>query len=137
MAEVAEKRSPRIDTNVCVFIGNLAKDVDVQQVGEKTRAWINLAVSTYDSTAWLNLTDWNDKRIQNIAPFLTKGKQVSVTCHVNTWTQEKEGVTTYHTGFTVDNIQLLGGGNADGAAVANGASPVAVAVAAGADDIPF
>ena len=130
------------NTNTCVFSGNLARDAEVREAGDRQRMWMTLAVSNGPTkkeptgdTAWVNLTDWSEQRIEGLHRFLVKGKQIAVVCRCNTWKSDKDGETVYNTGFTVQSIELLG--SKDDGLGTNDSPSGEVAARVAADDVPF
>jgi single-strand DNA-binding protein len=60
-----------------------------------------------EETDWHNVVLWKN---ENLAQFLTKGKQVYVEGRLQTRSYEKNGEKKYSTEVVADDVILLGGG---------------------------
>lgn len=63
-----------------------------------------------DETDWHRVVAW---RVENLAPYLTKGKAVFVAGRLQTRKYEKNGETRYATEVVAEEIILLGGKDAE------------------------
>lgn len=105
--------------NKAILIGNLGKDPETRQAGEKTVT--NCSIATSESwkdkatgeqkerTEWHNLVFWG-KLADIAAQYLKKGSQVYIEGKITTrkW-QDKEGHDRYTTEIVVHDLQMLGG----------------------------
>jgi single-strand DNA-binding protein len=96
-----------------VIVGHIGKDAELRYLGDGTPvANFNVAVSDYkDKTIWFRVAVWRD-RAENLAGYLTKGKQVLVEGKMNepnAWIKGDEAKASLEmTGY---RIEFLGGGN--------------------------
>jgi single-strand DNA-binding protein len=108
--------------NKVILLGHLGRDAETKHTGSGIAVTkFSLATSRRikdsqtgdykDETEWHNAILW---RAENLANFLTKGKQVYVEGRLQTRQWEKDGVKHYSTEVVVDEIVLLGG-KSDGA----------------------
>lgn len=109
--------------NLVVLLGHIGKDAEVRH----TRSGVavvsfSLATSRHwkdkDSGEWREETDWHRVeawRVENLAPYLTKGQQVHVQGRLKTDTWEAEGgVKRSATKVVAEQIVLTGGGSGGG-----------------------
>ena len=130
--------SSHINTNVFVATGNLGADAEVSEIGDQKRMSFRIGISNpgkANPTAWVYCTDWSEPRINGLAEYMTVGKQVAIVGKLTTWEGERDGVKTYNTGITVQNLELLG--SRSDAATGSASNGAAVTAAVGSDDIPF
>jgi single-strand DNA-binding protein len=113
--------------NKVILIGNLGKDAETKFTPggtsvtkfsiATTRRWKDQQSGEWkDDTNWTNVTLWKG---ENLAPYLTKGKQVYVEGRLQTRSyDDKDGKKVYATDVVAEEIMLLGGkgggGDADG-----------------------
>jgi single-strand DNA-binding protein len=78
------------------------------------RRWRDKDEQIHEDTDWISVVLWNS---ENLAEFLTRGKQVYVEGRLQTRSYEdREGVKRYVTEVVAQNVVLLGGGeNGNGA----------------------
>ena len=141
--------------NKVLLIGNLGRDAETKftpsgaavtrfSVATK-RSWKDQASNEWkEETNWTNVTLW---RQENLANYLTKGKQVYVEGRLQTRSyDDKDGKKVYATDVVADEVILLGGrgeseGGEGGPAAARGAGagnrPRAASSPAGAPDDEF
>lgn len=104
--------------NKVQLIGHLGRDAETRFTASGT-ACTNFSLATSrrwkdkSTDEWKEETDWHNIvlwRSENLAQYLTKGKQVYVEGRLQTrkW-EDKEGQTRYTTEVVVENILLLGG----------------------------
>jgi single-strand DNA-binding protein len=104
--------------NKVILVGHLGKDaeakftpsgVSVTRFSVATsRRWKDQASGEWkEETDWHNVTQW---RAENLAQYLTKGKQVYVEGKLQTRSYEKDGEKKYSTEVVADEVILLGGG---------------------------
>lgn len=115
MAEVQQKSN--IDSNMVFVVGRIAKAPEVFTTGnDKKFVRIRLAVTCRGAdkpTAWLDLSDWNNQRWENIGQYLTVGRQIAVQGSLTTYKapmtprgSDKE-IEIDRVGINVQEIQLL------------------------------
>lgn len=111
--------------NKVILVGNLGRDAETKFTPggssvtkfsvATTRRWKDQQSGEWkDETNWSNVTLW---RAENLAPYLTKGKQVYVEGRLQTRSYEdKDGKKVYATDVVADDVILLGGrGGGEGA----------------------
>lgn len=108
--------------NKVMLIGNLGKDAETKFTPggtsvtkfsvATTRRWKDQQSGEWkDDTNWTNVTLWKG---ENVAPYLTKGKQVYVEGRLQTRSyDDKDGKKVYSTDVVAEEVMLLGG-KADG-----------------------
>src|SRR5438270_9305510 len=105
--------------NKVILIGHLGKDAETKftpsGVAKTTfgvatnRRWKDQQTNEWkEETDWANVVLW---RSENLANYLTKGKQIYVEGRLQTrnW-EDKEGKKQYMTEVVADEVILLGGG---------------------------
>ena len=104
--------------NKVILVGNLGRDAETKFTPggssvtkfsvATTRRWKDQQSGEWkDETNWSNVTLW---RAENLAPYLTKGKQVYVEGRLQTRSYEdKDGKKVYSTEVVADEVILLGG----------------------------
>ena len=104
--------------NKVILVGNLGRDAEtkftpggssVTKFSVATgRRWKDQQSGEWkEETNWSNVTLW---RAENLAPYLTKGKQVYVEGRLQTRSYEdKDGKKVYATDVVADDVILLGG----------------------------
>jgi single-strand DNA-binding protein len=105
--------------NNVVIAGNLARDAETKQFGDRTK--ISFAIATNekrkdkeDRVDFHNCDYW--VKSTGIVQYLLKGKPVAVVGKLRTDKfQDKDGGNKYRTYIDVRELQLLGGGNGAGA----------------------
>lgn len=143
--------------NKVLLIGNLGKDPELRYTPDglailgfpmaTTEFFNDKSGTRNERTTWHNITVFG-KMGQNIANYLSKGKQVFVEGRIRTSSyDDKDGVKRYRTDIVATNIVLLGGkGNAnapegiDADAKFDGGMEAGYSSGGGAhedDDIPF
>jgi single-strand DNA-binding protein len=115
--------------NKVILIGNLGRDAEtkftpggasVTKFSVATgRRWKDQQSGEWkEETNWSNVTLW---RAENLAPYLTKGKQVYVEGRLQTRSYEdKDGKKVYATDVVADDVILLGGRGGDAGAEGGG-----------------
>lgn len=108
------------DLNQVVLIGRITRDIGERDYGYTpsgtARLNIGLAVNRSKKTGdewkdevnFFDITIWG-KMAENLKPFLTKGKQISVVAHLQQDRWEKDGQKYSRVTIHADNVQLLGG----------------------------
>ena len=105
--------------NKVILVGHLGKEAETKFAPSGT-AVTNFSLATSrrwkdkDSGEWKEETEWHRCvlfRAENLANYLTKGKQLYVEGHLQTrsW-EDKDGQKRYATEIVCDDVILLGGG---------------------------
>ena len=109
--------------NKVILVGHLGKDAETKFTPSgvsMTRFSVATSRRFKDQTTgeWKEETDWSNVilwRAENVAPYLTKGKQVYVEGRLQTRSYEdKEGQKKYSTEVVADDVILLGGRGGEG-----------------------
>jgi single-strand DNA-binding protein len=104
--------------NKVILVGNLGRDAETKFTPSgvsMTRFSVATGRRIKDQATgeWREETDWSNVvfwRAENIAPYLTKGKQVYVEGRLQTRSYEdKDGQKRYSTEVVADDVILLGG----------------------------
>ena len=109
--------------NKVILIGHLGRDAETKFTPSgvavtkfsvaTNRRWKDQQTGEWkDETDWANVVLW---RQENLANYLTKGKQIYVEGRLQTrsW-DDKDGKKQYMTEVVADEVILLGGGGGDG-----------------------
>ena len=109
--------------NKVILVGHLGRDAETKFTPSGTSV-TNLRIATsrrwkdQQSGDWKEETDWHSVtlwRAENLAQYLTKGKQVYVEGRLqNRQYQDKDGNTRYATDVVADDIILLSGSRGGG-----------------------
>lgn len=109
--------------NKVILVGNLGKDAETRFTPSgiarttfsvaTTRRWKDQQTGEWkDETDWHNIVLW---RSENVANYLTKGKQVYVEGRLSSRSyDDKDGVKKYITEVVADEVILLGGRGGEG-----------------------
>ena len=122
------------DLNHVVLIGRLTRDLGDDErsfgyVGNgQARANVSIAVNRsikkgeewIDEVSYFDITIWG-KTAENLKPYLNKGKQICVECHLKQDRWEKDGQKMSRISIIADNVQLLGGKSENASNTGNGA----------------
>lgn len=118
--------------NKVILLGNLGRDAETKFTPSgvsvtrfsvaTTRSWKDQQSNEWkEETNWTNVTLW---RQENLANYLTKGRQVYVEGRLQTRSYEdKDGKKVYATEVVADDVILIGGrgeGGGEGAATGSG-----------------
>ncbi len=104
--------------NKVILLGHLGKDAETRfTTGGAARTTFSVATNRrwkdQQTGEWKEETDWHNVvlwRQENVANFLTKGKQVYVEGRLQTRSYEdKDGKKVYSTEVVADDVLLLGG----------------------------
>jgi single-strand DNA-binding protein len=115
--------------NKCILIGHLGRDAETKFTpggAAVTRFSVatNRRWKDQQSGEWKEETDWTNIvlwRSENLANYLTKGKQVYVEGRIQTRSYEdKDGKKVYSTEVVADDVILLGGQGGAGGGRAGG-----------------
>lgn len=155
--------------NKVILVGHLGRDAETAYTASQTavtkfsvatnRRWKDQQSGEWkEETNWTNVVLW---RGENLAPYLTKGKQIYVEGRIQTRSyDDKDGKKVYTTEVVADDVILLGGRGGEGGGAGGGAdeysqeaaprsmprarqAPAAAPAAApfnegiGDDDVPF
>ena len=153
--------------NKCILIGHLGRDAETAYTASQTavtkfsvatnRRWKDQQSGEWkEETNWTNVVLW---RGENLAPYLTKGKQIYVEGRIQTRSyDDKDGKKVYTTEVVADDVILLGGRGGEGGGPGGGdeysqeapaprsmprarqapaAAPPAYNEGIGDDDVPF
>jgi single-strand DNA-binding protein len=108
--------------NKVILVGNLGRDAETKFTPSgasvtkfavaTTRSWKDQATNEWkEETNWTNVIVW---RQENLANYLTKGKQVYVEGRLQTRSyDDKDGKKVYTTEVVADEVILLGGRGGD------------------------
>jgi single-strand DNA-binding protein len=108
--------------NKVILVGNLGRDAETKFTPSgasvtrfavaTTRSWKDQATNEWkEETNWTNVVVW---RQENLANYLTKGKQVYVEGRLQTRSyDDKDGKKVYATEVVADEVILLGGRGGD------------------------
>jgi single-strand DNA-binding protein len=108
--------------NKVILLGNLGRDAETRFTpGGAARTTFSIATGRrwkdQQTGEWKEETDWHNVvlwRQENLANYLTKGKQVYVEGRIQTRSYEdKDGKKVYTTEVVADDVILLGGRGAD------------------------
>src|SRR5581483_6999279 len=125
--------------NKVTLIGNLGRDAETKFTPSgvsvtrfsvaTTRSWKDQQSNEWkEETNWTNVVLW---RQENVANYLTKGKQVYVEGRLQTRSyDDKDGKKVWTTEVIADEVILLGGRGEAGAASEAGSQPAARGAAA-------
>ena len=106
-----------------ILIGHLGRDAETAYTSSQTavtkfsvatnRRWKDQQTGEWkEETNWTNIVLW---RGENVAPYLTKGKQVYVEGRIQTRSyDDKEGRKVWTTEVVADDVILLGGRGGEG-----------------------
>ncbi len=109
--------------NKVILVGNLGRDAETKFTPSgasvtkfavaTTRSWKDQSTNEWkEETNWTNVVVW---RQENLANYLTKGKQVYVEGRLQTRSyDDKDGKKVYTTEVVADEVILLGGRGGDG-----------------------
>lgn len=118
--------------NKVILLGNLGADAETKYTAQgtpvtkfriaTTRRWKDQQTGDWrDETEWHNVTLWKG---ENVAPYLTKGKQVYVEGRLKTTTSEgQDGQKRYFTDIVAEDVVLTSGGARGGGDDMGGGAP--------------
>jgi single-strand DNA-binding protein len=114
--------------NKVILVGHLGRDAETAYTASQiavtkfsvatNRRWKDQQTGEWkEETNWTNVVLW---RAENLAPYLTKGKQVYVEGRIQTRSYEdKDGKKVYATDVVADDVILLGGRGGEGGPAAD------------------
>ncbi|MCC7174439.1 MAG: single-stranded DNA-binding protein [Bryobacterales bacterium] len=120
--------------NKVILLGNLGRDAETRfTTGGAARTTFSIATSRrwkdQQTGEWKEETDWHNVvlwRQENVANYLTKGRQVYVEGRLQTRSYEdKDGKKVYTTEVVADDVILVGGRGGDAGAAEEQRSPAA------------
>jgi len=121
--------------NKVILVGNLGKDAETRFTPQgtarttfsvaTTRRWKDQQTGEWkEETDWHNIVLW---RQENLANYLTKGKQVYIEGRIRTRSyDDKDGNKRYITEIIADDLILLGGRPGEAAAEVSADQPVSM-----------
>ena len=101
------------DLNKICLIGRLGKDAELstsrngKQFMKFTMA-TNRNMGQEEKTEWHNITVWNEKLVDALHPYLTKGKQIYLEGIATSWKKEDGSIIPFVEVNYGHHIQLLG-----------------------------
>jgi single-strand DNA-binding protein len=122
--------------NKVILVGNLGRDAETKFTPSgasvtkfavaTTRSWKDQATNEWkEETNWTNVVVW---RQENLANYLTKGKQIYVEGRLQTRSyDDKDGKKVYTTEVVADEVILLGGRGGDAGSGQDYGTPMAAA----------
>ena len=126
--------------NKVILLGHLGRDAETKYTPSgvprsnfsvaTSRRWKDQQTGEWkEETDWHNIVMW---RSENVAPHLTKGKQVYIEGRLQTrsW-EDKDGNKRYSTEVVADNLILLGGRGGDAPPIDDESSRMSAPRAAG------
>ena len=109
------------DINTLTIIGRLTSNCDLAYTADGT-ARLNLSIAVNrsqksggewsDKASFFDVTVWG-KTAENISPYLSKGKQIAVQGYLDQQRWEKDGQRFSKVCIIAEQVQLLGGKDAD------------------------
>jgi single-strand DNA-binding protein len=133
--------------NKVILVGNLGRDAELKYTPNgsavatlnmaTTETWNDKSGQKQEKTEWHRVVMWG-KSAENIAEYLTKGKQIYVEGRLQTrqW-DDKDGNKRYTTEIRSDRVVLLGGGGGGGRSTRRDDEDVSGGSAIDDTDIPF
>tara|TARA_R110002074_G_scaffold265342_1_gene437557 strand:- start:147 stop:563 length:417 start_codon:yes stop_codon:yes gene_type:complete len=104
------------DLNRLCLIGRLGKDAELDTT-EAGKQYMKFSLATNrkkgkeEVTEWHNITVWNEKLVEHLHPYLTKGKQIYLEGLVTSWKKQDGNTVPFVEVSYGHNIQLLGSKN--------------------------
>jgi len=104
------------DLNRICLIGRLGKDAELADT-KAGKQYMKFTMATNrnkgqeEITEWHNITVWNEKLVEALHPYLTKGKQIYLEGLATTWKKEDGNTIPFIEVNYGHNIQLLGSKN--------------------------
>jgi single-strand DNA-binding protein len=121
--------------NKVILVGHLGKDAETKYTPQgvavskftvaTNRRWKDQQTGDWkEETDWHNIALW---RQENVANYLTKGRQVYVEGRLSTRSYEdKDGKKQYYTEVVAEDVILLGGRGESGGEPSSGPQPVSM-----------
>ena len=112
------------DLNKICLIGRLGKDAELLTSNRGTQYMkftmaTNRNVGKEERTEWHNVTVWNEKLVENLHPYLTKGKQIYLEGLATVWKKDENNTIPFIEVSYGHHIQLLGNKGDDSKAPKN------------------
>jgi single-strand DNA-binding protein len=109
------------------LIGNIGRDPDIKTYGEKRKASFSVAVNRWvkkeKTTMWVNVSVWDQKKIEVIETYVRKGTKVYIEGNLEIRDYEKDGVKKQATEVVLGpfngEFQLIGSKSDDNAGSSN------------------
>lgn len=128
--------------NKVILLGRIGRDAETKFTsGGTAKSTFSLATTKRykdQSGEWREQTDWHNIvlwKMEKVAEFLTKGKQVYIEGELTTRSYEKNGEKKYVTEVVARDVILLGGDSAARPAQAKPSAPAEYL--ADDEDVPF
>ena len=101
------------DLNRICLIGRLGKDAEISETKTgkqymKFTMATNRSMGKEEKTEWHNITVWNEKLVENLHVYLTKGKQIYLEGLATSWKKDENSTIPFVEVSYGHNIQLLG-----------------------------
>jgi len=101
------------DLNKICLIGRLGKDAELHdtKTGKQYMKFTmatNRSIGKEEKTEWHNITVWNEKLVENLHPYLTKGKQIYLEGLATSWKKDENSIIPFVEVSYGHHIQLLG-----------------------------
>jgi len=104
------------DLNRVCLIGRLGKDAELVD-SKSGKQYMKFSLATNrkkggeEVTEWHNITVWNEKLVENLHSYLTKGKQIYLEGLLTSWRKDENSIIPFIEVSYGHNIQLLGSKN--------------------------
>jgi len=104
------------DLNRICLIGRLGKDAELADT-KAGKQYMKFTIATNrmkgreETTEWHNITVWNEKLVEHLHPYLTKGKQIYLEGLLTSWRKDENSIIPFIEVNYGHNIQLLGSKN--------------------------
>ena len=101
------------DLNKIMLIGRLGKDAELKDSKTGTQ-YMKFSLATnrmkggQEVTDWHNVTVWNEKLVENLHPYLVRGKQIFLEGLATSWRKDENSIIPQIEVNYGHNIQLLG-----------------------------
>lgn len=95
--------------NVVHLLGNMGKDPEIKQIGDKMVANFTLATrgrNQAEKTDWHNIVAWG-KTAELIQQYCGKGSKIQITGRLQYSSWEKDGKTNWKTEIVAESIEFV------------------------------
>jgi single-strand DNA-binding protein len=133
------------DINYTILVGRLTRDEELSYLQSGTAVGkISLANGSrrkkgeewVDETSFFDITLFG-KSAESLKPYLVKGQQIAVACHLKQDRWEKDGQKFSKISILADTVQLLGGKKDGGGSTPQPQAEAPVSADDYPEDIPF
>lgn len=130
--------------NDVTLIGRLGADGELKDTNNghvlklrlaTSRKYKNASGELQEATQWHSVVMFG-KRAESVAPYMIKGKQISVKGEIRYSNYEQEGQRVWRTDIVASDVEFLGGGGGSGGG-GGGGSKIEQPSPDETDDIPF